>query len=90
MLFARWYRLRSFFHKRKKSQSIMDVNLDSVNSVMEKYQATRLIHGHTHRQAIHNFQIQQKSAQRFVLAEWTKASASVLCFTPSGHTTEAL
>lgn len=90
MLFARWYRLRSFFHKRKKSQTIMDVNIDTVSSVMEKNQATRLIHGHTHRQAIHDFQIKQLPAQRFVLAEWTKESASALCFSPLGHTIETI
>jgi UDP-2,3-diacylglucosamine hydrolase len=82
--------LRSFFHKRKKSQTIMDVNIDTVSSVMEKYQATCLIHGHTHRQAIHDFQVQQAPAQRFVLAEWTKESTSILCFSPSGHTIEAI
>jgi len=90
MLFARWYRLRSFFHKRKKSQTIMDVNSNAVSSIMEKHQATRLIHGHTHREAIHDFQVNQAPAQRFVLAEWTKENASVLCFSPSGYTTETI
>ena len=90
MLFARWYRLRSFFHKRKKPQSIMDVNIDTVITMMNRCQASRLIHGHTHRQAIHDFQIQHKTAQRFVLAEWTKETASVLCFNQAGHTTEII
>jgi UDP-2,3-diacylglucosamine hydrolase len=90
MLFARWYRLRSFFHKRKKSQTIMDVNINTVCMLMDKHQTTQLIHGHTHRQAIHNFQIKQKSVQRFVLAEWTKKDASVLCFNHSGYTVEAI
>jgi len=30
LLAARWYRLRSFWHKRKKSQEIMDVNQQTV------------------------------------------------------------
>ncbi|MDC9728491.1 MAG: UDP-2,3-diacylglucosamine diphosphatase [Methyloprofundus sp.] len=90
MLFARWYRLRSFFHKRKKSQTIMDVNSDTVTSVMEKYQASRLIHGHTHREAIHDFLVQHKPVQRFVLSEWTKENASVLCFNRSGYTSETI
>lgn len=90
MLFARWYRLRSFFHKRKKSQTIMDVNIDTVRSLMEAQKATRLIHGHTHRQAIHDVQLKQSLAQRFVLAEWTKENASVLCFNQQGYTTETI
>jgi len=90
LLFARWYRLRSFFHKRKKSQVIMDVNLKTVESVMSQYNTTRLIHGHTHRQAIHNFQIQDKAAQRFVLAEWTKENTSLLCWNADGYQAEAL
>jgi len=90
MLFARWYRLRSFFHKRKKSQNIMDVNTETVKSVMSQYQATRLIHGHTHRQAVHNFQVKNQAVQRLVLAEWTKKSASALSWTASGFSIEEL
>lgn len=68
----------------------MDVNIDTVISMMNQYQASRLIHGHTHRQAIHDIQIQEKTVQRFVLAEWTKESASVLCFNQAGHTSEII
>jgi len=90
LLFARWYRLRSFFHKRKKSQVIMDVNLKTVESVMSQYSATRLIHGHTHRQAVHDFQIHDKPAQRFVLAEWTKENTSLLRWNADGYQVESL
>ena len=55
LLVARWYRLRSFLHKRKKSTEIMDVNQDTVKTVMAQYQCLRLIHGHTHRPAEHQF-----------------------------------
>jgi hypothetical protein len=30
LLTARWYRLRSYFHKRGKTQDIMDVNQQTV------------------------------------------------------------
>ncbi|MEI6705779.1 MAG: UDP-2,3-diacylglucosamine diphosphatase [Methylococcales bacterium] len=68
LLAARWYRLRSYFHKRKKSQDIMDVNQDTVAKVMRDYGTLRLIHGHTHRPTLHSFEINGQVAQRFVLA----------------------
>ncbi len=85
ILYARWYRFRSFFHKRKKDQEIMDANRDTVIKIMCQYNVQRLIHGHTHRPAIHNIQINQKPAQRFVLAEWKKDSASVLKWSAGGY-----
>jgi len=90
ILYARWYRLRSFFHKRKKSQDIMDVNRGTVVDVMGKYQTTRLIHGHTHRPAVHDLKINNLKGQRFVLAEWKKDSASILAWTASGYTQEII
>jgi UDP-2,3-diacylglucosamine hydrolase len=85
LLAARWYRLRSYFHKRKKSQDIMDVNQDTVINIMQQYDTLRLIHGHTHRPAIHDFEINGKTAQRFVLAAWTKEAGEVLCWNNAGY-----
>ncbi len=85
ILYARWYRLRSYFHKRNKSQDIMDVNANTVIEVMQQHHATRLIHGHTHRQAVHNLEISGQKAQRFVLAEWKKESVSLLCWTTAAY-----
>ena len=62
LIAARWYRFRSHFHKRKKSQEIMDVNQHAVINVMKENHCFRLIHGHTHRQAIHDFEIDGKKA----------------------------
>lgn len=86
LLVARWYRVKSYFHKRKKSQGIMDVSLKTVIAKMEKHQCYRLIHGHTHRQAVHDFTINNTPAQRFVLAEWKKDSASLLQWDSEGYT----
>ncbi|MEQ1531667.1 MAG: UDP-2,3-diacylglucosamine diphosphatase, partial [Methylococcales bacterium] len=60
LLAARWYRFRSFFHKRKKSQDIMDVNQDTVHKVMREHGCYRLIHGHTHRPDVHQLTIDQR------------------------------
>lgn len=85
---ARWYRFRSHFHKRKKSQEIMDVNQQSVINVMLKHQCFRLIHGHTHRPAVHNFEINGENAQRFVLAEWKKEAIEILRWDSKGYQIE--
>ncbi len=90
LLVARWYRFRSFFHKRKKTQDIMDVNQQSITHIMQQYGCFRLIHGHTHRPALHNFEINNTPAQRFVLAEWKKDSAELLCWNLKGFNKETL
>ncbi|NOQ36358.1 MAG: UDP-2,3-diacylglucosamine diphosphatase [Methylococcaceae bacterium] len=85
LLGARWYRFRSFFHKKNKSQEIMDVNQQTVIEVMGKYKVLRLIHGHTHRPAIHDLRINEQQAQRFVLSEWKKDGASILSWNQQGY-----
>jgi UDP-2,3-diacylglucosamine hydrolase len=88
ILVARWYRFRSYFHKRKKSQDIMDVNQQTVVNIMKEHDCLRLIHGHTHRPAIHNFEINGKTAQRFVLAEWKKEGVEILRWNSEGYKLE--
>ncbi|MCX7083548.1 MAG: UDP-2,3-diacylglucosamine diphosphatase [Methylococcales bacterium] len=90
LLAARWYRFRSFLHKRKKSQSIMDVNQETVIRVMQEHDCLRLIHGHTHRPNIHGFLINNHPAQRFVLSAWSKETGEVLCWNNKGYQIETL
>lgn len=90
LLVARWYRLRSYFHKRGKSQDIMDVNQNTVIETLRTHNCLRLIHGHTHRPNRHDFEIDGKSAQRFVLSEWHSDKAEVLCWTDNGYSIEVI
>ncbi|ADU68330.1 UDP-2,3-diacylglucosamine diphosphatase [Pantoea sp. At-9b] len=53
-----------------KSLSIMDVNQQAVIEAMARQQVHLLIHGHTHRPAIHDFVLQGENAQRVVLGAW--------------------
>lgn len=53
-----------------KSLSIMDVNQQTVIAAMTRQQVRLLIHGHTHRPAIHEFVLQGENAQRAVLGAW--------------------
>jgi UDP-2,3-diacylglucosamine hydrolase len=89
LLAARWYRFRSFFHKRNKTQEIMDVNQDTVMQTMIQQNCFRLIHGHTHRPNIHDFEIGGKPAQRFVLAAWSKDKGQALVWDKNGYRIEA-
>ena len=90
LLAARWYRVRSHFHKRGKTAEIMDVNQNTVATIMRERGVTRLIHGHTHRPAVHDFRIDNQPAQRFVLAEWKKNHAEILCWRDENYSIEAL
>ncbi len=75
---ARWYRFRSFLHKRKQQNDIMDVNQQTVIATLERYSCSRLIHGHTHRPGLHEFNVDGRLAQRYVLAAWNERSGQVL------------
>lgn len=52
------------------TMEIMDVNQTDMVKAMEQHQVTRLIHGHTHRPAIHDLNVNGQPAQRIVLGDW--------------------
>ena len=54
----------------EQQENIMDVTQATVQSLMQRYGVNRLIHGHTHRPAIHQFYINDTSSQRVVLGDW--------------------
>ena len=60
-----------------KSLSIMDVNQQAVIEAMTRQQVRLLIHGHTHRPAIHEFVLQGENAQRVVLGAWHQQGSMV-------------
>ncbi|WP_350312539.1 UDP-2,3-diacylglucosamine diphosphatase [Dickeya fangzhongdai] len=53
-----------------KSMTIMDVNTDEVMARLRHHQATLMIHGHTHRPAIHPIDQAGVCAERAVLGAW--------------------
>jgi UDP-2,3-diacylglucosamine hydrolase len=53
-----------------KAEDIMDVNADEVLKVLAEHQVDVLIHGHTHRPAIHSIETNNGEAQRIVLGDW--------------------
>lgn len=69
-LVARQLRQMSTAKNQGKQQSIMDVTPDEVVRVMEEHGVQQLIHGHTHRPAVHELQANGQPARRFVLGDW--------------------
>jgi UDP-2,3-diacylglucosamine hydrolase len=68
--FAAKAREDSKAHTGSTMESIMDVNTQAVAEAMRKAQVSRLIHGHTHRPAVHDFRLDGAPAQRIVLGDW--------------------
>ena len=65
--FANQLRAQSAESSSNKAENIMDVNPDYVNEVIGKNNLDLLIHGHTHRPAIHKL---DSGASRAVLGSW--------------------
>ena len=55
---------------RQKPPQIMDVSPDTVKKTMLEHGVQELIHGHTHRPAVHNFKLTTGTARRIVLGDW--------------------
>jgi UDP-2,3-diacylglucosamine hydrolase len=81
--FAARARDASRAHTSTTDMAIMDVNPHAVESALRRAGVTRMIHGHTHRPAIHDFALDGKPAQRIVLGDWYE-QGSVLRVTPGG------
>lgn len=76
-------------HKGSESMNIMDVNHDAVLSAFKRHGVLRLIHGHTHRPATHDLEINGQGAQRIVLGDWY-TQGSVLRVSPEGYELSSL
>ncbi len=63
---AKQARSQSAIENSMKAEAIMDVNPDAVAAAMDKHGVSRLIHGHTHRPAVHEL----AKGQRIVLGDW--------------------
>ena len=75
---AAGYRRKSGEAMAAKTEDIMDVNQGTVVDYMRRYDAERLIHGHTHRPADHRLQLDDRSVTRSVLAEWHQDRGELL------------
>jgi len=71
-------RAQSKAHTAAQAEYIMDVNQKAVEDVMRQHKVTRLIHGHTHRPAVHRFKSSDgNSLERIVLGDWYEQSSKL-------------
>lgn len=76
---ARQYREISKTETGNKASEIMDVNQQAVEQTLRRHQVRQLIHGHTHRPAIHEFELDGQPARRIVLGDWYEQGSVLEC-----------
>lgn len=69
---ARALRENSRKDTAQKDEYITDVTPEAVVDVLRGAGVTTLIHGHTHRPAVHRLQVDDKPATRYVLGDWDR------------------
>jgi len=72
-----------------KDEYIMDVNQAAVERTMRDHGVTLLVHGHTHRPAVHRFELDGRPATRIVLGAWYH-DPSIVRWTDAGFALERL
>ncbi|BAW80209.1 UDP-2 3-diacylglucosamine hydrolase [Candidatus Nitrosoglobus terrae] len=80
---AKHLRRQSQQHTQYQPLTLMDVNQTTVEATIQAYSVDQIIHGHTHRPAIHRFSIDNCPKQRIVLGDWSQGK-SVLTYTKEG------
>ena len=76
-------RKKSSMHTQQTKELLMDVNQSEINKTFKKYSLNQIIHGHTHKPAIHNSMINGELYKRIVLGDWYE-QGSVLKWDQSG------
>lgn len=56
--------------QRNRPEAILDVSPESIEAAFRDSGVDRMIHGHTHRPAIHSLEIDGRPCQRVVLPDW--------------------
>ena len=62
-----------------KTDAIMDVSQTTVEKTMQQFQVQRLIHGHTHKPNHHQFIVDDKKYERWVLGDWYQQAQILRC-----------
>jgi UDP-2,3-diacylglucosamine hydrolase len=71
---AQAMRQRSIANKQNKPEAIMDVNPGAVQAALADHEARLVIHGHTHRPALHGDPL-----ERAVLGDWGACASLLRC-----------
>ena len=71
------------------ADEIMDVNDDAVKAAIAESGADILLHGHTHRPNVHDYEIDGRPVQRIVLGDWYE-QGSVVRWDESGPSLDVI
>ena len=74
---------------RASFEAVTDVNPQAVEATLARYGVTTLIHGHTHRPAIHTLRAGARDCRRIVLGDWYE-QGSVLRVSPGRFELQSL
>jgi len=69
---ARKLRNESRTQTRMKASDIIDVTPELIPGVLAEHRVRTLIHGHTHRPATHDLEVDGQPAKRIVLGDWDR------------------
>ena len=69
-MIAQMIRMKSAHENANKASNIMDVTPEEVIREMEAANVMDLIHGHTHRPAVHDVPLANGTGKRWVLGDW--------------------
>ncbi len=72
-------RVQSKQAQSRKTAEIMDVNAESVINTFREHGYPRLIHGHTHRPARHEHEVDRHRCERWVLPDWYEQGGYLRC-----------
>ena len=64
---------------RQKAADITDINPAAVDQTLRAHGVRHLIHGHTHRPAIHRWSLDGQPARRAVLGDWPDHGSVLIC-----------
>lgn len=70
---------QSMVAKDGKSMVVMDVNAEAVTAAFREHGCSRMIHGHTHRPARHDHEVDGRECERWVLPDWYETGGYLLC-----------
>lgn len=75
--FARQAREQSQARSATMTEEITDVNEDAVEEAIREHGVDILLHGHTHRPAVHPFHVDERPVHRIVLGDWYEQGSMV-------------
>ena len=71
-MIAQFMRMQSQQGNANKADNIMDVTPEEVIRVLDKAGVRDMIHGHTHRPAVHDLETANGPGKRYVLGDWNE------------------